>query len=552
MCTSLLDCSFKLANEDLHTELNNRDIDLELELILCDNEYIKNANKDYRNIDKVTDVLSFPLQEMKDGSLLEDIDNIFFLSFLGINKKSLSLGTIVLSVDKVFEQAKEYNHSVLRESAFLITHSILHLLGYDHMNIEERREMENKQDAILNEVKLTRDVDDEGIQTFIENFEEYKNKLPYEDLKINYLIETDEDNDDYQNNSYASYSEDLEEPLLNENIKSEELNVARFEEIKEDNKDFKFGYVSILGKPNVGKSSLLNTMVGQNLAIISHKAQTTRRNIKAIVNRDKSQIVITDTPGMNKADSKLGRFMEKSLRAALDYSDLVIFLIDASFKNITDVEKRIINLLKCEEKKVILVINKIDKVSKDKLLPLIAKYSSLYDFAEIVPISVHKDDGIDILLDLIEKHLEYGEAVYELDQFTDQSERSICAELLREQILKYTHKEIPHGTAVAIEKFEELNKYKELTDEFSERSLVRITAVILCEKSSHKGILIGKNSESIKRILSSARIKMEETLECKVYLDCHIKIKENWKNKDQFLKDFGYGIEDDNLMREIL
>ncbi len=562
LCNHLIDSCLKEAADKFKADLDSHDYTCELELILCSDEYIREVNKEYRSIDKVTDVLSFPMQNMFNGELTDSFSNIIPISFMGLDTKSLSLGTIVISIDRLREQAKEYNHSSLRELAFLLTHSILHLLGYDHMKDDERLAMEGLQDSILEEVGINRNISFDDRPDFLKNLEDYYVLLDKRELDINSLTEDEYDEfiiQDSDNLPILDSDEDLKRFQEIEEIQEIEDDDSLIPKLRNDKIDkmsvennFKFAYVGILGRPNVGKSSLLNTLVGQNLAIISHKAQTTRRNIKAIINRPNSQLVITDTPGMNKADTKLGRFMEKSLRAALDYSDLILFMVDATHSQAADIEKRIIKLLKEEDKKVILLVNKIDKISKEVLFPLITNYSQLYDFAEIVPISVKKSDGIELLLDLIEKHIPYGEPEYSEDSFTDQSERSICAELIREQILIYTHKEIPHGTAVAIEKFEELDRNNIPTNNFEDRTLVKITAVILCEKSSHKGIIIGKNSSSIKRIVSSARLKMEELLDCKVYLDCHIKIKENWKNKDQFLKEFGYGIEDDNLMREIL
>ena len=289
--------------------------------------------------------------------------------------------------------------------------------------------------------------------------------------------------------------------------------------------NFKSGFVTVIGRPNVGKSTLINSIVGQKVAIVSNKPQTTRNKITAIYADDVSQIVFVDTPGIHTPKNKLGAVMVKSAYSALSDMDAVVFMVDAS-KDITD--ENIIKRLQTVKVPMILAINKIDIVPKEKLLGIIAKYSGLCSFDEVIPISAQKKDGVKLLVDTIRKFLPYGPKYYPDDQVTDQPERQIVSEMIREKILRFLLQEVPHGTAV------------EITAMKNEKDLCRINATIYVEKPGHKLILIGKGGEMIKKIGTSARIEIEKFLDKKVHLELWVKVKDDWRNNEAQIRNFGF------------
>ncbi len=298
---------------------------------------------------------------------------------------------------------------------------------------------------------------------------------------------------------------------------------------------FHSGFVSLVGRPNVGKSTLLNQLAGQRLAITSPKPQTTRSIIRAILDQPDAQIVFVDTPGLHQPKSKLGHYMTDSARLALAETDVVLLLIEAGFSaRVLDLERKVLDQLKGSGKPVILVINKVDAHEKEALLPLIAAFSQAYEFSAIIPVSARTGDGLDVLVAEIKKHLPIGPRYFPEDSLTDQTERMIAAELIREQILLKTHEEIPHGTAVSIETF------KEETDETGERLRVTIEATILCERDTHKGIIIGKKGSMLTAIGTDARKEIEAMLDCPCYLDLFVKVREDWRNRQSILNDLGY------------
>lgn len=291
--------------------------------------------------------------------------------------------------------------------------------------------------------------------------------------------------------------------------------------------NFKSGFVSIIGMPNVGKSTLLNTIAGQKIAIISDKPQTTRNKILAIHTTDTEQIVFTDTPGIHNPHNKLGQFMVNIANESMADTDVLLFVVDATRK-IQDIERQISEQIKKCGVPCILVMNKVDLVKKEELLPLIADYSSMHDFESIVPLSAKSGDGVKMLLDDIKEHLYEGPAFYDEDMITDQPERQIAAEIVREKMLWLLDKEVPHGIAIEITKVKEKQKITE------------IYATIYCEKSSHKGIIIGKNGEMLKKIGTLSRGDIEKMLDKKVYLELWVKVKNDWRNSDFLIKNFGY------------
>ncbi|MBQ4516252.1 MAG: GTPase Era [Clostridia bacterium] len=291
--------------------------------------------------------------------------------------------------------------------------------------------------------------------------------------------------------------------------------------------EFKSGFVSLIGRPNVGKSTLLNRMVGEKIAIISNKPQTTRNNVLGIMTEDDIQIVFTDTPGIHAPATKLGEFMVKSAQTAMRDVDAVLFLVEP-IDNVGRTEEKIIEDLKKSDCPVILVINKIDKIKREELFSIITKYTEKFDFHAVVPISAQKKDGIDLLRKELYELIPEGPMFYPEDMVTDQPERQLVAETIREKILRNLDKEVPHGIAIEIMKMKDKGK------------TVEIIANIYCEKMSHKGILIGKNGEMMKKIGQLAREDMEKMLDKKVYLELWVKVKEDWRNRDSLIRNFGY------------
>ncbi len=287
------------------------------------------------------------------------------------------------------------------------------------------------------------------------------------------------------------------------------------------------GFISIVGRPNVGKSTLLNSILGEKIAIVSAKPQTTRTRIAGIETRGEDQFVFLDTPGIFKPQNSLGDFMVKIANSTMQESDAVILVADAGFRP-GDVEEKIIDYLKKSETPAILALNKVDLYRREVIAETILSYASLYEFAAVVPISAKRGKAVSEVLDECAKLLREADWFYEEDMITDQPQRQMVAEIIREKILRTVDKEIPHGVAVVIEEY------------VDEGGLVRIRAEIFCEKASHKGILVGKNGETLKRIGSYAREDMERLLDAKVYLNLWVKVKENWRESQRGILDFGY------------
>ena len=299
-------------------------------------------------------------------------------------------------------------------------------------------------------------------------------------------------------------------------------------------KNLKSGFVTLIGRPNVGKSTLMNHLIGQKIAITSKKPQTTRNRIQTVyTDEEKGQIVFVDTPGIHKAKNKLGEFMVNVAERSLNEVDVILWLVEPS-NFIGAGEQHIIDKLKKVTTPVILVINKVDTVKKEEVLEYIDTYRKVYDFAEIVPLSALRGENTEILTDLIFKYLPYGPMFYDEDTITDQPERQIVAELIREKALHALDEEIPHGIAVSIDRMKE-RKGQNITD---------IDATIICERDSHKGIIIGKGGAMLKKIGTNARFEIEKLLECKVNLKLWVKVKKDWRDSDFMIKNFGYKEED--------
>ena len=297
------------------------------------------------------------------------------------------------------------------------------------------------------------------------------------------------------------------------------------------NEEFKSGFVTIIGRTNVGKSTLINLLVGEKVAAIANKVQTTRTAIKGIVNRENSQIIFTDTPGIHKPKHKLNETMVETSFATIPDSDIVLFLIEATSEDIGRGDRIILDKIKESKRKTILIINKIDVVKRDKLLNLIDIYSKEYNFTAVIPISAYQPKYKDIILDEIEKNLKPGPAYYDIEEYTDQTLRQLAEETIREKALKLLQDEVPHGIYVEVEKMN-LRQNKQGEDIYD------IEATIYCLRESHKGIIIGKNGEMLKRIGRAARIDMEQNFGLKVNLKTWVKVKNDWLDNDSIVSKF--------------
>ncbi|GGG56329.1 GTPase Era [Paenibacillus radicis (ex Gao et al. 2016)] len=295
-----------------------------------------------------------------------------------------------------------------------------------------------------------------------------------------------------------------------------------------DKKKFKSGFVAIIGRPNVGKSTLMNHLIGQKIAIMSDKPQTTRNKIHGVYTTNDSQIVFLDTPGIHKPTSKLGDYMMKTAESALKEVEAALFLVDVA-EGIGGGDRFIIEQLKKANTPVFLVMNKIDKVEPEQLLPIITQYKDLYPFAEIIPISALKGNNVDTLLEQLTKYLPEGPQYYPADQVTDHPEQFVVAELVREKILHMTREEVPHSIAVGIEDMR-----------VQENGVVYIGAVIFVERDSQKGIIIGKKGALLKEVGKQARKDIEALLGSRTFLELWVKVKKDWRNQERVLKDFGF------------
>ena len=301
--------------------------------------------------------------------------------------------------------------------------------------------------------------------------------------------------------------------------------------------NFKSGFVTLIGRPNVGKSTLMNYLIGQKIAITSHRPQTTRNRIQTVYTCEEGQIVFVDTPGIHKAKNKLGDYMVRIAERSLTEVDVILWLVEPT-TFIGAGERHIIEQLKKVKTPVVLVINKTDKVKREEVLTFIDVYRKEMDFDEIVPVSALKGDNTDVLVSCIMKYLPYGEAFYDEDTVTDQPERQIVSELIREKALYSLEEEIPHGIAVVIESM----KFRKSVDRAKGKrtTIADIEATIVCEKESHKGIVIGKKGAMLKQIGSKARPEIEDMLECKVNLQLWVKVRKDWRDSDLYMKNFGY------------
>jgi len=302
-----------------------------------------------------------------------------------------------------------------------------------------------------------------------------------------------------------------------------------------DSNSFKTGFIALVGRPNVGKSTLMNNMIGQKIAITSKKPQTTRGRIKTIYTDDKCQMIFLDTPGIHESKNKLGKYMLGIAKKTLEDADVILFLVEPT-DYIGQGEQYIIKSLKKCKQPVVLVINKIDTVPKENLPMFIDAYKKEMDFSDIILVSAKKRDNIETLKECILKYLPYGPAFYDEELVTEEPERDIAAEIIREKALRLLNDEVPHGIAVTIEKMREREGY--LSDDG--KTLLDIEATIICERDSHKGIIIGKGGAMLKKIGSKAREDIEKMTDCKVNLKIWVKVRKNWRDDSSLMKSYGY------------
>ncbi|MEG1705481.1 MAG: GTPase Era [Clostridia bacterium] len=301
---------------------------------------------------------------------------------------------------------------------------------------------------------------------------------------------------------------------------------------------FKAGYVGVVGKPNAGKSTLINKLVGYKVAITTPKPQTTRFNIKGIVTSETSQIVFIDTPGVHTPKNKLGEYMMKGVTNAVNETNIILYLVDATHTKIDDSAKKVIDDIIKLNKKTILCINKIDKIAKENLFSIIQMYNDYvhkydFEFKDIIPISVYKNDGLDVLIKVIENNLDESEMLFAEDEFTDMTEREIVQENIREKLLKNLNEEVPHNLTVEVDTFlEKENINKEPT--------YYISADIICEKNTHKAIVIGNDGSMLRHITNESRLDLEKVLDTKVKLKLWVKVRENWLDNENYLKNVKY------------
>lgn len=440
-----------------------------VDVLLTTDEGIREINLEQRQIDAATDVLSFPMLELTPGTPPDGTGEDELDPETGL----CPLGDMVISVDRAKAQAEEFGHSVQREIAYLAVHSVLHLLGYDHLDEgPQKARMREREEAILEELGITRD----------------------------------------------HWNEELDAPLI--------------EEVPEQVPVKRCGMITLCGRPNVGKSTLTNALVGEKVAIVSSKPQTTRNRICAVLTRGENQFVFLDTPGLHKAANRLGDYMVDVVKKSVADVDAVLLLVEP-IANVGRPEKELIQQIKRMKVPSVLVINKIDTVEKGQLLAVMEAYSKEHDFTAILPISAKRKEGLVELLDLAATFLPEGPQLFPRDVVTDQPERQICAEIVREKLLYCLDKEIPHGTAVEVTKFSE-----------RDNGIIDLHVTIYCEKASHKGIIIGKQGSMLKKISTMAREDVERFMGTKVYLETWVKVKENWRDNLNLIRNFGFDSRD--------
>ncbi len=437
-------------------DTNFEDIDLEISLVSEEN--IRELNREERQNDSITDVLSFQsIPDIQVPVLKEDYP-------MDINGEddSVIIGEIFICEKRAQEQAEEYGHSLEREIAFLTCHGMLHLLGFDHEDAEGEEEMMDLTESILESIGLG---------------------------------------------------------IAKEEVKKEEIK----------NEDFKSGFVAVTGKPNAGKSTLVNTIVGEKVAIVSWKPQTTRDKIMGIYNEKNCQIVFLDTPGIHTPKNNLGKYMMKNVSSALEGVDCVIYVVDCE-KGYDDKDKINIVAYLNAGLNVIVAVNKVDHVTKERVFEILTELNKFQNVKAIVPISALRGRNIDPLKNEIKKLLTDKIKYFADDQYTDKNMRFMTAEIIREKALRLLDKEVPYGIGVDVREY----NYVEGKD------LIEISADIICEKAAHKPIILGKGGSMIKKISTYARQDLESMTGSKIFIKLFVRVKDDWRTSDSIMKDLGY------------
>lgn len=418
-------------------------------LTFISKDEIRELNKTTRNIDKVTDVLTYPYVDLLVGKKLKLAD---YKANVDLETGLLTIGDIYICLDRAKEQAEEYNHTLRREVCFLLCHGLLHIAGYDHMTKSDEEKMTLKQEEIMNELNITRE-------------------------------------------------------------------------------QFKCGFVTIVGETNAGKSTLINQLVGEHVAIVSPKSQTTRESIQGIYNDKNCQIVFVDTPGYHKRTTKIDDEMDKHIANAQEDTEIILMLIVAN-RPLVEQYNKLAKKVSSNAKKILL-INKIDETKYEKLYPQLMALSQVAKADEILPISAKEGKNVDVLLDMIKKYLptyDHEMRYYPVDEYTDKNLRHMVAEIIREKALLCLDDEIPHGIQVVV------NGYVE-----SEKP-IPIYADLYCEKESHKAIILGKKGEMIKKISTLARRSVEKIVGEQINLQVYVKVKANWRNDFKAIQEFGLSL----------
>jgi GTP-binding protein Era/rRNA maturation RNase YbeY len=449
---------------------NYEDIDVEVNIV--SEEEIRSLNNETRNIDKVTDVLSYQnIEEMEFP--LEPDD---YPTDLNGEDNSIILGEIFICEKRAIEQAEEYGHSIEREIGFLTCHGMLHLLGFDHETDEEREEMDNLTEVIMNKSNLPRQNDDKNID------------------------------------------------------KKDDIALSK----EKTNENFKSGFIAVMGKPNAGKSTLINTIVGEKVAIVSWKPQTTRNKILGVFNEPDCQIIFIDTPGLHAPKNSLGEYMMKVANSALDGVDCVLYLVDCE-KGYDEKDRLNIASYINANLNVIVAVNKVDHVTKEKVFQILGELNKFQKLTAVVPISALRKRNIEPLKMELKKILTDHIKYYEDDQYTDKNMRFMASEIIREKALRLLDKEVPYGIGVDIKKYS-LREDGKILD---------IDADIICEKEAHKPIILGKGGNMIKTIATYARQDLETMTGNKIFLTLFVRVKGDWRGSEYIMRELGYDVKTD-------
>lgn len=448
--------------------------DYQIGITLTDDAGVRKLNQEYRNIDSATDVLSFPLieyaEDYEESEAWDDREEEEGKDVLVTDPDTgeMLMGDIVISVETATRQAKKYGHSLNREMGYLTVHGMMHLLGYDHIKDEDRRIMREAEERVLSRFKLTRG---EGSK-----------------------------------------------PILSS------------QEMMKEEKPFHSGFVTLIGRSNVGKSTLMNRIVEEKVSIISDKPQTTRSIIRGVLNGEDFQMIFIDTPGMHIPRTRLGEYMVRAAKVAMEAADILLMVMDASLP-LGGGDRALLKELASKHEIKLLALNKIDLIAPERLLGLIAEVRELCAFEEIVPISAKSGDGVPNLVQLLRERLQEGPRYFPEDMYTDQPERAIMAEMIREKALLLLREEVPYGIGVEIVRIAPHSKNRRMQDVYAD---------IYVERENHKSILIGKKGVTLREIGVQARKDIEEMLGYSVNLQLYVRVKEKWRNRPANLRDLGY------------